>query len=45
MTDRTKPMNAERLEAIRQRAEAATPGPWRVIDTEHMIEGTPDQSM
>lgn len=39
MTDQT------RLNEIRARVEAATPGPWRVIDTEHMIEGTPDQSI
>ena len=28
MTDQTKPMDAERLAEMRQRAEAATPGPW-----------------
>ena len=28
MTDQTRPMDAERLAEIRERAEAATPGPW-----------------
>lgn len=33
------------IEAIAARLAGTTPGPWRLVDTEHMVSGTADEAV